>query len=470
MVEKNKKIISKSDPRLSQFIDSATDCFTLWDANFDLIMINKTGQKMFNLKKEDILGKNMLELVPNVKETGRYFKHKKVMETGKPFYESNFVPHSSFGDKHLDVRSFRAGDMLGMITTDITKRIETLEALHAQEKNFKDLAENAGVGILIAVDTGTHVYANKCASKITGYSIKELLKIGVSGLINKKDQKKILAYTDKRIQNKPVIKSYETVFIRKDKTKIIVEIEAARTFWKSQAASMAIFKDITNRKNLEKKIFEMSKKLIINQENERKRISREIHDDLAQSLVALKLSMQCDNLESMSRAELKMKNTKIIKSINDIIQKTRSIAAMIRPSILEGQDLNSAIENIISEYSEKFQIKIKLSIDNLKKLVDSDLKINILRIVQEALMNIAKHANASTVNISIEKNQDYLYLKIKDNGIGFNTELRNGDKKGIGINIIKERVELLHGTIQIKSTINKGASLNVKVPLKNNTS
>ena len=113
-----------SEEKLSAFINSAPDAFALFDSELNLVETNKVGLGMFpaGTKKEDVIGKNITELYPNMKETNRYDKYLGVIKTGKPFFIDDVVPHPKFGDVHLAVSAFKVGDGLGIIVTDTTER------------------------------------------------------------------------------------------------------------------------------------------------------------------------------------------------------------------------------------------------------------------------------------------------------------------------------------------------------------
>ncbi|MDM8529704.1 PAS domain S-box protein [Anaerolineales bacterium HSG25] len=130
----------ESEERLTTFMNSATESFGIYDSEFNLVEINKAGLAWWPIgtKKEDLIGKNILELAPNLKGTGRYDQYMDVIRTGKPLYLMDVIPHPKFGTIHLEVRAFKTGDGLGMITVDITERKQIEKAL--QQKTH-DLGE-----------------------------------------------------------------------------------------------------------------------------------------------------------------------------------------------------------------------------------------------------------------------------------------------------------------------------------------
>ncbi len=135
-----------SEERLSQFMDSSPDGFFIFDSELNYIEINNVGMTLFSegIKKEDIIGKNIVEVALDIKETGRYFKYLEVLQTGKPFFIEDIVPHPVFGDVHLTLRAFKVGTHLGIITTDITER-KQIEQQLLEAKRLATIGETAGM-------------------------------------------------------------------------------------------------------------------------------------------------------------------------------------------------------------------------------------------------------------------------------------------------------------------------------------
>jgi PAS domain S-box-containing protein len=123
--------LQESEERLSSFMESATDGFVLYDSGLNLVEINKAALGIFppGTKKEDIIGKNMLDISPGLKETGRHDRYLEVTNTGKPFFADDLVPHPRFGDRHLAVKAFKVSEGLGIVFADITERKRVEEAL-----------------------------------------------------------------------------------------------------------------------------------------------------------------------------------------------------------------------------------------------------------------------------------------------------------------------------------------------------
>jgi len=142
------------------------------------------------------------------------------------------------------------------VVRDITKRKRAEEALHESEENFRALAENAIDGILISLDEGGHVYANKRAAKITDYTVPELRKTSFKDLAHPDEWQKIVERYQRRLEGKRVPRWYETVIVQKDGESVPIELGEARTVWHGKPADMLIIRDITERKQAEEALRE----------------------------------------------------------------------------------------------------------------------------------------------------------------------------------------------------------------------
>ena len=121
--------LRESQERLSKFMDSAIDGFALLDSHLNFVDINKAAEVSFGISKNEIIEKNISDIAPDVKQTGRYDKYLKVIKTGGSLSINHVVPHPKFGDMHIAIRAFKVGDGLGIITTDITEGKRAEEAL-----------------------------------------------------------------------------------------------------------------------------------------------------------------------------------------------------------------------------------------------------------------------------------------------------------------------------------------------------
>lgn len=201
--------------------------------------------------------------------------------------------------------------------------------------------------------------------------------------------------------------------------------------------------------------------VINGQERERQRLSREIHDGLAQYILAIKLKLEYAFEKKGEEREDLLSETKILFS--ETISEIRNISNNLMPAVLNEFGLITAIENLAKMINEGSSLKFSFNNSTLNETFNENLSIYIYRIIQEALNNTIKHANAKHFKISISEDAEFLRLTIKDDGIGFYIEPTKSG--GNGILNIKERVNLLSGTINISSSKDKGVKIEIQIPI-----
>jgi signal transduction histidine kinase len=201
-------------------------------------------------------------------------------------------------------------------------------------------------------------------------------------------------------------------------------------------------------------------------EEERTRISREIHDELGQALTALKLDLSSirRSLVSDGLSEQSAKIHEIERAVNRIIRTMRRISTELRPGILDELGVAVAIEWMATDFQNRTGIDCKVTIKEVDTISDTVRATAIFRIVQEALTNIMRHAAATEVNVSLEKKDDTLIVEVRDNGIGI-LEGRIVDSTSLGLIGIRERVLLLGGEAVIRGKPGEGTLVRVTLPV-----
>ena len=214
----------------------------------------------------------------------------------------------------------------------------------------------------------------------------------------------------------------------------------------------------------EERLRHLSQQLVSSQEQERKALSRELHDEIGQLLTALR--MELGNLErahGSSGGDLTPHLDQAKKLAESTLRSTRDIAMGLRPAMLDILGLGPALEWQTREYSRRYNTPIQLQVDgDLKDLPDRH-RTYLYRIVQEGLTNCARHAQAKNIRVSLQDGKDQLAVTVEDDGVGF--DQHGGVVYGLGLLGITERVRELCGNIAIASEPGKGTRLEVVLPL-----
>ena len=198
-------------------------------------------------------------------------------------------------------------------------------------------------------------------------------------------------------------------------------------------------------------------------EEERRRISRELHDQAGQALVGVRLSLQnllVDDLEDASQKLVRIK--KVVDSVDCIINDIRNLAYKLRPPVLDLLGINMALNQLCYEFSDQTGLIIEYHGIDFENSSD-EIGISLYRFVQEALTNIAKHARATHAWVNLSQIDNLLVLTVADNGKGFNPEKT---KFGVGLSGMKERIRLLKGGLEIFQDQSANTVVSFRIPLK----
>jgi len=219
----------------------------------------------------------------------------------------------------------------------------------------------------------------------------------------------------------------------------------------------------TEISNAREALRDLSARLLAAQEEERRAIARELHDEVGQSLTGVLVEMA--NLSNLIRNRkpevLEPKATEIKKLVEDSIVVVRNMALLLRPPMLDDLGLLPALQWQARETTRRSGIRVRIAADGIPENLREDLKTCIYRIVQESLHNVVQHAEANTVRVSIHLEDGRIYLSIQDDGKGFPAK----GERGMGLLGIEERVSHLGGTFAVESEPGAGAMLRVVLPV-----
>ena len=213
----------------------------------------------------------------------------------------------------------------------------------------------------------------------------------------------------------------------------------------------------------EQELRRLSQQLVRGQEEERKAISRELHDQVGQMLTALRMEIgTLQQLRNGDEAQFKAHAQEAKSLSENTLRAVRDLAMGLRPSMLDDLGLGPALEWQAREFSRRFGVPVSVQLEGDLDTVGERQRTCIYRVVQEALTNCAKHAGATEIRIAARGEPDRVSFQIQDNGAGF--DLKSPKRKGLGLIGIQERVRELEGTVQILAQQGKGTVLAVDLP------
>ena len=228
------------------------------------------------------------------------------------------------------------------------------------------------------------------------------------------------------------------------------------------ARNLELEKEIERLKEREATLEKICKQAIDELENNKKYLSRELHDELGQAMTSILLQLKM--LQHEQDIEVIHDRIGGLRYLTQqTIEEVRRLAINLRPAVLENLGLIAALQWYIDDYCRYSGIKVELRAPRVKEPLPSEIETVVYRVVQESLTNVLRHAEASQVQITLEVNAKELKLQIKDNGKGM-TQVDL--KKGLGLLGMEERVKLIKGEFKINSHLGQGTEINISLPIR----
>jgi PAS domain S-box-containing protein len=437
-------------------------------------LIDVTGKlaKLFGYERSELIGKSIAELIaPNVRNDTLT----KILSGYSLPYESICLKKDKtvFSVEVCGKNYSSKGRVLCVTAIrDITRRKMAEKVLQESESKYKTLTENSLTGIFIH-QNGKFIFVNDKFAEMHGYKPEELLRKSHLLLVHSDEKKTLKGFALKRLEGKSVPQQYEVRRITKQGKTIWCEMMATLIQYKGKPAIMGNVIDITERKLGEVAIKESEEQLrnlttYLQKigEVERTNIAREIHDELGLGLTVLKMDLSWLRKRlPENEMPLREKADTMTQLIDKTIQTVKKISTELRPGLLYDLGLAAAIEWQAEEFQKRTGIQCKVTIDPVDITFDRDRNTAIYRIFQEALTNVARHAQATEVNVSLRQRDGQLELNVRDNGRGI-TEKELANTKSFGLIGIRERVKIFGGGHTMKGVPGKGTTVAVKIPLR----
>ncbi|MBW1818274.1 MAG: PAS domain-containing protein [Deltaproteobacteria bacterium] len=353
---------------------------------------------------------------------------------------------------------------------EIEQRKITAEALKESEERYRELFDNMGSGVAVygAVDDGEDfefIDFNKGAERIEGINREEIIGRRLAEVVPGIKETGILAAL------KRVWQTGNSKFLP-ESLYMAAQNESWREGYVYKLVSgeiVAVYDDVTERRRNQEHIRSLSRQLLKAQEAERQIISRELHDRVAQDLSTVKIG--CDTLfdgRPQVPGDLRGKAGELSAALQKAIMAVRDLSYDLRPPALDQLGASEAIFQYCEDFSEKTGLKVRFNSAGMQGLrLDFDTEINLYRLVQEGLNNVAKHSGADSVTVKLVSAYPSIILRIEDDGKGFDVEKRLSaitDEKRMGLRSMQERVSLLGGKMRIDSRENQGTRVFVDVP------
>jgi PAS domain S-box-containing protein len=232
------------------------------------------------------------------------------------------------------------------------------------------------------------------------------------------------------------------------------------------SANESLRVETAERRRVEEERIQLLTRLVLAQEDERRRIARELHDQLGQQLTALRLTLEMLKAQSVGRTELRVQ----VETLEALaLQLDEDVAFRVwelRPTVLEDLGLQAALTNYVRHWSKHFGIRAQLHTgQSTDERLTSEAETVIYRLAQEALNNVAKHARAEHVDVVLERTAGHVSLIVEDDGVGFDASNAGTAGEGLGLIGMRERAALVGADLQIESTPGRGTTVILRAPV-----
>jgi PAS domain S-box-containing protein len=363
---------------------------------------------------------------------------------------------------------------------ELTDRKLAEEALKESEERYRAVVEQSPDGIFLEdVETRRLLEANTTFQELLGYSLEEIRRMSIYDIVSA-DRQDINQRFKKILRSKGPF-AHERKYRRKDGSLVHVWLSNKVISYGGRRVICTLVRDLTERKKTEeererllqqvmtsrRRLQLLSQRLVRAQEEERRLIARELHDEIGQSLTVAKIHLQSAK-ESRDQSTVSQRLNEAVYTLEVALQQVRSLSLDLRPSLLDDLGLLPTLHWYLDRWAEQTGVLIRLEADPIERRFHPDLEISCYRIVQEALTNVIRHAQAQQVTVEIRDIGDELHLIIHDDGVGFDVQdaLEQTARGGsLGLLGMQERVQSVGGEIQFESAPGKGTEIRVRLSL-----
>jgi hypothetical protein len=465
--------------------DSAMDPIITVDETQRIVLFNEAAEQVFGWSRDAMIGQSLDRLIPErfsrvhhehierfgmtgttSRRMGGRIALAALRANGDEFpIEASISQHVENGRKFFTV-----------ILRDITERVHAEKLLARSEARLRGIVESAMDAIITVDESQRVVMFNTAAEAMFGYAQREAMGAPLTLFLPKRFRDTHAAHVrrfgETGVSSRRMGALRVVAGVRRNGDEFPIDASISQHTDGEHKFYTVILRDVTERIVAERALLRSKEELQAlassahqAREQEQHRVARELHDELGQSLTALRMMVVwIRERTGDADAELVAKLARMSTLLSETVAATRRISSELRPLILDDLGLVPAIESLVEQFTDRTGITCGLQINDTSLNLADAHKTAVFRIVQESLTNIAKHARASHAQVSVRRGDDEIAINVSDNGVGFapGGTRAHGSHGLLGI---RERAYLLHGQMNISSAPGEGTTLEIRLPL-----
>jgi PAS domain S-box-containing protein len=467
-----------SEERYKTLLENTGTGIVILDRDGVYLSVNQRAADRMGARPEDIIGRSLFDFFPQ--ETAQWYleENRKVIDSGigREFEDTYQTPTGERTFLSIDQCLKDAkGQAIGLQSSciEITERKQAEKVLRESEERFRSIYENSADAILLSAPDGKVYAANPAACRMFGRSEAEICRLGRAGLVDTHDPRLAAALEERR---RTGWFRGELTYLRSDGQPFPVEITSTVFQEDGEARTSMIIRDITERRQAEEalqksheQLRSLTSRLAQVEENQRRNIARELHDRIGQNLAALNINLSIirKQLSPEGGDKVTAQFDDSTRLIEEMIGHVRDLMGDLRPHLLEDYGLVAALRRYAQLFAGRYGLSVNLQ-ETSKPFprFSVDVETTLFRVAQEAMNNVALHAQATQVSLQLEKPDETIRLVIADNGIGFDPSpsARREKTPGWGLISMRERIEAIGGTFRVVSSAGQGTQIILEIP------
>ncbi|WER50271.1 PAS domain-containing sensor histidine kinase [Cupriavidus sp. WKF15] len=485
--------VKESEARMAAIIRSSVEAIITVDSDQRVVLFNPMAEALFAWPAQLAIGRPLGDFIPerfraaheeHVRRFGITGVSDRQMGRQRALYALR-RDGSEFPIEASISQTAEGGTKLyTVMLRDITERARADEALRSSLQRVKESEARlrgiirSSMEAIITVDSNQRVLLfNPMAESLFGWPAELAIGRPLGDFIPQRfrasHEEHVRRFGITGVSERQMGRQRALHALRRDGSEFPIEASISQTIDGGTKLYTVMLRDITERvradealRRSREELQQLSGSVLSIREEEKRRVARELHDDLGQRLSALKMDtsmLRADMKDGREAADLLQEMDAMDEVIDDAVASVRRIASDLRPALLDELGMLPAIEWLANDFANRYGLAV--SVDGVDAEVPEQTAIAMFRIAQEALSNVIRHADATAVQIHLTEKESQIELQIQDDGVGWDKQPSGaGPRKSLGLLGIRERARLLGGAVSIDSTPGKGFCLMVQVP------